>query len=287
MPVSADQAIEIFECATEENQVSHLRQQQVVQLPAEGEILIAGDIHDNRRNFDKLLRAADLKNHPERHLILQELIHGDQIDAAGAEGSWEILYRAAELKCDHSDQVHFLLANHDLSQIHGEGIMKAGVSVCEAFKKGLKRDFADQRYKVEVAITAFLLSFPLAARAPNGLFFCHSLPADDEVDKFDYTVFDRELVGPDYARRKGPVYQLVWGRNTSPEAAGRFAERVGATVCVTGHQPQESGFMTNGEHQLIIASEHNQGMFLHADLAERYDMDGLVQRLTKFVAVEV
>ena len=165
--------------------------------------------------------------------------------------------------------------------------MKAGVSVCESFKKGIKRDFEAKRYNVEIAITEFLLSFPLAVRCGNGLFFCHSLPTDEQVDKFDYTVFDRELTGPDYARRTGPVYQLVWGRNTSPSAADRFAERVGASVCVTGHQPQESGYYTNGEHQLIIASEHNQGVFLQADLAQGYDMDSLVQRVTKFVAVDV
>ena len=123
MAISADHVIETFGTATEENQVSSLREHQVVNLPAEGEVWIAGDIHDHTRNFEQFLRAADLANNPQRHVVLQELIHGDKIDANGPEGSWEILYRAAELKCDYSGQVHFLLANHDLAQIHGEGIM--------------------------------------------------------------------------------------------------------------------------------------------------------------------
>ena len=287
MAISAGQVVEAFQCATEENQISALRQQQVIHLPAEGEVYIAGDIHDNRRNFDKLLRAADLDNNPQRHLILQELIHGDHIDAGGCEGSWEILYRAAEMKCDRPGQVHFLLANHDLAQIHGEGIMKAGASVCEAFNAGVKRDFGDKRYAVGVAITEFLLSFPLAARAPNGLFFCHSMPTDEQIETFDFSVFDRPLTGPDYKRKVGPVYQLIWGRNTSPEGAAKFADRMGARVCITGHQSQESGYLTNGERQLIIASEHNQGVFLAADLAAEYDMESLVGRLTKFVSVDV
>src|SRR5277367_5202834 len=151
MELSAEQAIEIFATASEENQLSSLRDQQVVNLPAEGEVWMTGDIHDHRHNFDKLLRVSDLGNNPQRHLILHELIHGDHFDAAGAEGSWHTLYRAAELKADFPEQVHFLLANHDLAQIHGEGIMKSGLSVCQAFNAGLKRHFASLYQRVNVA----------------------------------------------------------------------------------------------------------------------------------------
>ena len=38
-------------------------------------------------------------------------------DKNGAEESWKILVRSAELKADHPNQVHFLLANHDLAQV--------------------------------------------------------------------------------------------------------------------------------------------------------------------------
>src|SRR6266480_1849564 len=95
----------------------------------------------------------------------QELIHGEHFDEKGREGSWEMLYNAAELKCDFPEQVHFLFANHDLAQIHGEGIMKAGLSVCEAFTAGIKREFGTGATMVNVAITEFLLSLPLAIRA--------------------------------------------------------------------------------------------------------------------------
>ena len=287
MAISADQVIETFGAATEENQISALREHQVVNLPAEGELWIAGDIHDHTRNFDKFLRAADLANNPQRHVVLQELIHGDKIDAAGAEGSWEILYRAAELKCDYSSQVHFLLANHDLAQIHGEGIMKAGVGVCEAFNAGVKRDFSDRHAVVNVAVAEFLLSFPLAVRAPNGLFMCHSVPTDDQLKTFDYSIFTRPLTGPDYKRRTGPVYQLVWGRKTSPAGLAEFAEKVGAKILIAGHQPQESGYAVVGDRLLIIASDHNQGVFVTADLSDDYDMDRLVERVQKFVALDV
>ena len=283
----ADQVLETFQAATEENQLDPLRDQQVIMLPAEGELWIAGDIHDHRTNFRKITTAADLGNNPQRHLILQELIHGDHYDDKGAEGSWEMLYRAAELKCDFPNQVHFLFANHDLAQIHGEGIMKAGLSVCEAFTAGVRRDFPDRASAMNVTITEFLLSIPLAARTTAGIFFAHSMPTDEQMDAFDYTIFERPLSGEDYQRRKGPVYQLIWGRHITPEAAAKFLEHVDAKIIVTGHQPQEQGYLVNGDRHLIIASDHNQGVFLPIDLSREYTMEELVEALTKFVAIDV
>ena len=137
------------------------------------------------------------------------------------------------------------------------------------------------------AISDFLLSLPLAVRAPNGIFCCHSLPQDDQIDNFDFTIFDRPLTGPDYAQRNGPVYQLIWGRHMSPATVEKFAAKVEADVIITGHQPQETGYATNGERHLILASDHNQGVFLPIDLAEKYDLNALVARIQKFVALDV
>lgn len=285
MPSTADHVVETLGVATEENQVSQLRDQQMVNLPEEGELWVVGDVHDHRRNFEKFVKAANLAKNPQRHVLLQELIHGDHYDKNGAEESWKMLVQAAELKADYPGQVHFLLANHDLAQVHGEGIMKAGLSVCEAFTAGVKRDFGDRTGLVNAAISEFLLSFPLGLRTKHGVLFCHSLPTDQEVPNFDYGVFNRPLTGADYRRKTGPVYQLIWGRNMGPAAAETFANKMGAKVVVTGHQPQETGYKVNGPRHLIIASDHNQGVMLALDLSETYDMDGLLGRMRKFVAM--
>jgi len=284
---SASEVIETFDTAAEENRLSAMRNEQTVNLPAAGEVWMTGDIHDNRTNFSKLLRAADLASNPQRHLILHELIHGDHYDHNGADDSWQTLYKAAELKCAFPKQVHFMLANHDLAQIQGEGIMKAGLSVCEAFTAGVKRDFPADGDAVTFSISEYLLSLPLAIRCPHGLFFCHSLPTDGQIDAFDFTIFDRPLTGRDYQRKTGPVYQLIWGRNMSPATAAKFAEKVETKILITGHQPQETGYFVNGEQHLILASEHNQGVFLPIDLGRPYEMAELVDGIRKFVAVDV
>jgi hypothetical protein len=278
--------IETFEIAADENRLSSLRNQQIVNLPAEGEVWVTGDMHDHRTNFRKIVAHSDLANNPQRHLILHELIHGDHFDQNGAEDSWQTLHKAAQLKCDFPGQVHFMMANHDLAQIQGEGIMKSGLSVCEAFTAGVKRDFGEHGDSVNAIISTFLLTLPLAVQCPNGLFLSHSLPSDSNIGDFDFSVFHRELTGPDYQRRTGPVYQLIWGRGMSPETAALFAEAVNAKMLITGHQPQDTGYMTNGDQHLIIASEHNQGVFLTLDLAQTYDMPALLEQVHKFVAID-
>jgi hypothetical protein len=276
--------IETLQTAAEENQICSARQFQVVRLPDEGELWMTGDLHDHRRNFEKFIRAADLPNNPHRHVVLHELIHGDYFDDDGAESSWMMLFQAAELKCDFPDQVHFLLANHDLAQIHGEGIMKAGLSVCEAFSAGVKKHFGDDADKVEIAVKEFFLSLPLAVRS-GSVFCCHSLPNDRQIETFDFTVFDRDLAGPDYARKTGPAYQLIWGRNMTPGTVAIFAEEVKADILITGHQPQETGYGTNGPQHLIVASDHNHGVFVDVDLSRQYDMDQLVGRIQRFAGL--
>ncbi len=281
----ADTVVENFSIATDENKLSSLRNQQVVTLPPDCEVWMTGDMHDHRTNFSKLAAAARLGDNPHRHVVLHELIHGDHFDASGAEDSWITLHAAAELKAQHPSQVHFLLANHDLAQIHGEGIMKSGLSVCEAFYKGLKRDFPEAYHKVNISVTEFLLSLPLAIRCPNGLFFCHSLPTDEQIASFDFTVFDRELTGEDYKRRTGPVYQLIWGRNVTPAGVDTFADAVNARLIITGHQPQEMGYAVNGERHIIMASDHNQGVFAPLTTSDEYDVDAVLSRMKKFVAM--
>src|SRR5437868_837177 len=68
--LDADQVVETFGAAGDENKLSPLRHEQVVHLPAEGEVWMTGDIHDHRTNFAKLIAAADLDHHPKRHLVL-------------------------------------------------------------------------------------------------------------------------------------------------------------------------------------------------------------------------
>ena len=196
-----------------------------------------------------------------------------------------MLYEAAELKCKFPNRVHFLMANHDLAQVFGEGIAKGGTDVCEAFRKGLKRDFGERYHFAEAAISDFLLSLPLAIRAPNGLWFSHSLPKESDIEKFDFGVFDRALEGDDFKRKTGAAYQLIWGRGVSETGTTAFAEKVGAKLMITGHESQESGFLVNNDRHLIVASDHNRGVFVPLSLSDEPAMETVTSRIKRFIAV--
>src|SRR4051794_38095702 len=52
------------------------RKGHLVALAECDEVLVAGDLHGHLDNFRALLKRADLGNHPRRHFVLQEVIHG-------------------------------------------------------------------------------------------------------------------------------------------------------------------------------------------------------------------
>ena len=53
-------------------------------------------------------------------------------------------------------------------------------------------------------------------------------------------------------KRRGTIYALTWGRDTSPETADRFAAMVDADFFITGHQPCDEGFRQANHRQIII-----------------------------------
>ena len=113
------------------------------------------------------------------------------------------------------------------------------------------------------------------------------MPTDSQMPDFDFSIFDRPLAANDYKRRTGPVYQLIWGRGVTPTGVDQFLEKVDASLVITGHQPQETGHLVNGSKHLIIASDHNQGVFCPWRLSATYTIDDLINRFTrKRLAVE-
>jgi len=73
----------------------------------------------------------------------------------------------------------------------------------------------------------------------------------------------------------------------SPATAAKFAEQVDTRILITGHQPQDTGYAVNGDHHLILASEHNQGVFLPIDLSKPCEMPDLLDSIRKFVSLDV
>ena len=145
---------------------------------------MTGDLHDHGLNLQRIMKLAALEENPDHHLILHEVIHGPS-RINGRDLSIRTLARVVALKLRYPNQVHFLMANHDLAQRNQEGILKGGANVIEAFDEGIDFIYDDQSPMIREALKQFLSSLPLAVRCPNGIFCSHSLPSPRHLDTFD------------------------------------------------------------------------------------------------------
>ncbi len=246
--------IAAFQQATEANCKTPGREGNVIVLTPElgEEVMVTGDLHGHRRNFNMIRNLAALDQHPRRHLILQEVCHGGPTyPQNGGCMSHTVLEDVARLKVKYPDRVHFILGNHELAELTDYPIQKNRQMLNLLFRWGLQQMYGPAADKIREAMLPFLQSSPLAVRLPHGIFISHSLPEFVDTHKFDKSIFARQLETIDYLERTG-VFQLVWGRDYRQENARAFAELVGAAVLINGHEPCPEGFLVPNSYQLIL-----------------------------------
>lgn len=278
-------AVDCFRRAARANLDSPLRRGSVVRLPARGRLLVTGDLHDHGLNFLRILRLADLPASPDHHLVLHELIHGPNL-LNGMDLSVRSLLRAAALKVQRPRQVHLLLANHDLAQLSGKGILKAGHNSIDPFALGIDYLYADAAEQVTAAMNDFFRSLPLAVRCDNGVFVSHSLPSPHQLPRFDLSLLDRLPTEADLAP-DGSAHMMVWGRRHTQPLADTLSQRWGVKQFVMGHQPAEMGYELQGQNMLILASNHEHGTALPIALDRGYDRPALLEALFPLNAIVI
>ena len=270
----AHDLINVLQAGTRLNQRNPLRNGNTVCFPGLGDLVVAGDLHNHRRNFQRVQAVAALDTHPDRHVILQEIVHG-LLGADGGDHSLDLLLDAIVWADQYPGQVHFLLANHDLAQVYGHPIMKDGYDLTDRFTRYFKTRAGTHYAAANQAFRAFMLTMPLAAVTFTGILLAHSLPGPRDMATFDNTILRRQLTEADFSRT-GSVYQLVWGRAQTPEVLTALNKAWWCELFICGHQAQDSGYGVIGERMLILDSCHNHGMYLQIDLAKPYTMKDLI-----------
>jgi hypothetical protein len=260
------------------------RRGNVVHLPADGNLIITGDIHGHLRNFERIVAFADLPNNPDRHIILQEIIHGGPEDSQGGCLSYKLLFEAIRYKLEFPDQVHMIMGNHDTAFINNSEVMKDGKEMNRAMRQAIEREFKQASDDVELAIRQFLFSQPLAIRCNNRIWISHSLPSDRAIDKFDPKTLERQLKINDVVR-PGSAYLLTWGRKHSQAILDKLAGMFDIDFFILGHQPQENGWNQAGNNLIIIASNHNHGCLLSIDLAKSYTIEQLIDSIVPLASI--
>ena len=280
----AHEIIDLCKRGAELNYSAKYRKGNLINLPGRGQVVITGDLHGHRRNFEKTVAFAELQNNPETYLIFQEILHGGPEDEFGGCLSFELFFDIVRYQLQFPDQVYLILGNHDTAIINDNNVLKAGKEMNQAMKDAMKRYYADDYESVILAIKLYLLSQPLAVRSFNRIWMSHSLPADRYVDDFDTEVLEKPLHPSDIARPNA-AYLLTWGRRHSEEALSKLANLFDVDFFILGHQPQETGFAYAGQNLIILASDHNHGCLISFDLAKSYSIDKLIECIVPLASI--
>ncbi|HIJ52371.1 MAG TPA: hypothetical protein HPP66_04365 [Planctomycetes bacterium] len=263
---------------------NRFRRGNLIHLPAEGSLIITGDIHGHRRNFERIVTFADLPNNPGRHVVLQEIIHGGPQDSEGGCLSYRLLFDAVRYKLSFPDQVHIIMGNHDTTFINSSQVMKNGKEMNRSMNLAMDREFQQAADDIKLAMRQFLLSQSLAIRCDNRIWLSHSLPSDLYVDKFDQQILQRQLEIED-CKKPGSAYLLTWGRRHSQTLLDKMAKLFDVDTFVLGHQPQEQGWSQAGKNLIIIASNHNHGCLLPINLTESYTIEQLIDSIVPLTSI--
>ncbi|MCK5172214.1 MAG: metallophosphoesterase [Planctomycetes bacterium] len=276
--------LDICKKAAELNYSAKQRDGNVVRLPETAKVIVTGDLHGHRRNFERIVTFADLENNPETHIVFQEILHGGIEDDAGGCLSFMLFFDIIRYQIRFPDQVHLILGNHDTAVITDCDVLKAGREMNHSMKAAMKRKYGDDFAAVEGALKEYLLSEPLAVRCADRIWISHSLPGDRYIDDFDTGILDKKLQPADMLR-PGPAYLLTWGRRHSEKALARMRELLDVDMFILGHQPQDTGWAVAGKDLLILACDHNHGCLVPLDLAKSYTIEQVIDCIVPLASI--
>jgi hypothetical protein len=249
----ADETVSMFEAADAANRNTAARVGNVIQLDAAtaSDVVVAGDLHGHRANFEAILRTADLDKHPRRHLVMQEVCHGGPTYPSGGCMSHRMLEDVARLKVRYAERLHFILSNHELAELTDYPIMKARKMLNVMFRLGLQEAYGRDADRVRRAAMAFIGGCPAAARIGQSTFVSHSLPEGTDRNCFDASALAKP-VGTCDLSDGGPIFKMVWGRDFRASNAEAYAKAVNAKVLIHGHEPCPEGYRIPNNKQLIL-----------------------------------
>jgi hypothetical protein len=235
-----------------------------VNLPPTGTCWVSGDLHDNVKHLQTIVKLACLDT-PSNHLVLQELIHsGDE--SVDPDLSYQTLVKVAELVLAYPNQVHPILANHELSQAMEKPITKGCGDLVHKFIQGVHSVFDTKSGMVLKAINAFIFSMPLVVRSQSGLMCTHSLPDEDKMILFDENIINREVLVSDIDEVFGSANLVVWGRDHTKKQIKELGSRWGVKLFCVGHALVQDGIEVTFPNMLSINSDHSNGAVLPINL---------------------
>lgn len=246
------------------------------------EVLVVGDLHGHLANFKQVLQLAKLGEHPRRHVVLQELVHGPfRYPGDGGELSHRLVDVVSAYICQYPGRVHYLLGNHELAQWTRREIAKNNESLNNLFVLGVFSAYPEHTEEMVQAYEELFSSLPVAIRLPNRIFLSHSLPDAGRLESWTLEQLQQaEFHSEDY-KSGGCVHAVVWGRDTSESTVKRYLELVNADLLISGHVPAEQGYETPNTLQVILDGKDEKARVLLFPTSELMSQESLLKHLIK------
>lgn len=256
----------------------------LLRFPPYGQLVMTGDLHGHRRNFERIQTFCNLQQYAARHVIIHEIVHQEIASLDARDDSHRVLLDCARWKCEFPEQVHFLMGNHELAQLQRHEITKNGRVVIDDFDTAVREDYGQQGDEVLQAINQFIATMPLAGRSENRVMVSHSLPSPRMLPAFDQTLLFRKPTPEDLSDH-GSAHMLVWGRYHTEAVLQKLSGMMDVDFFICGHQPQETGYDILHDKLIILASDHNHGAFMTLDLNKPVTLEKLTNHIHPLASI--
>jgi hypothetical protein len=267
-----------YTLAIRANMEDRYRHGDLIELPAQGDVVVTGDLHGNCENFTRVLQASELDIHPDRHLIVQEPTHTCE---TSEDQSFLLHEEIVAAKSKFTHQLHIILGNHELAELTGREILKGGICYNILFREGMKQEYGTYFETVQELLHDFIKTMPLACLTPHRIFISHSTPEMQYIPHYSLKFF-RQGTG-ERKKDESLVEKLVWGRDLSQEAADLFAQRVECDILVVGHTACKRGYQVPNSRHIILDSKGAFATSLHFKLTHPYTQHQLVRKYIQYL----
>jgi hypothetical protein len=256
-----------------------------VELSGCKDVQITGDLHGHLGNFKHLLQHAKLSENPERHVILQELVHGPYRYPEGGDLSHRLVDVVCAYICQFPGRVHYLLGNHELSQYTQREIAKSNENLNSLYIAGVNLAYGEQAESIMAAYYELFDALPVIIRLPNRIVISHSLPGASRLENWTLETIKKEVFTPEDYQLGGCVHAVVWGRDTSEATTKKYLELVDADLLVSGHIPTDAGYEVPNPYQVILDGKDEDAHGLLIPTGEPLTQEQLLKYLFKLSEV--
>ena len=233
------------------------------------EVWLTGDLHGSAVNLKRFAAMVDLPNHPNRVMVVQEIVHSRLITADNRDLSFVAIMEAIQLMIRHPGQVYYLLGNHDLAVAQNRELVKGGKYLNRYLFRGMAFMYRERYEEVLQVYREFVEGMPAAILAANGVFMAHSTPKRPFIASLSREYLTSQAMDKPLTSQRA-ITAMVNGRDFSPEAAEEFAERLECDVMLCGHTPTPRGFTLKSARHLIVDSQHEKAHFVRFSLDRRF-----------------